>query len=77
MDEARHKKNFNSINLRDLFMDKNPKVGRWIPIFVFRALSRMLRIDLFNNPILYKHAYIIAEEPEMEFRYIKNESPTS
>jgi len=57
MDEAEHKKNFKPINLRDLFMDKNPKLGRWIPGFVFRLFSRLLRIDFFNDPILYNHGY--------------------
>ncbi len=57
MDEATHKKNFKPINLRDLFLDKNPRVGRWIPRFVFRALSRMMKIDFFNDPILYNHGY--------------------
>ncbi len=57
MDEATHKKNFKPVNLRDLFMEKNSKVGRWIPGFVFRLLSRMLRIDFFNDPILYNHGY--------------------
>jgi len=56
MDEATHKKNFKPIVLRDLFMDKNPRLGRWIPGFVYRFLSRMLRID-FMNTILYNHGY--------------------
>jgi 1-acyl-sn-glycerol-3-phosphate acyltransferase len=57
MDEATHKLNFKPINLRDLFMTKNPKVGRWIPGFVYRFLSRMLRIDFMNDHILYNHGY--------------------
>lgn len=57
MDEATHKKNFKPITLRDMFMDKNPRLGRWIPRFVFRLLSRMLRIDFFNDPLLYNHGY--------------------
>jgi len=57
MDEATHKLNFKPVNLRDLFMVKNPKVGRWIPRFVFRLLSRMLRIDFINDSILYNHGY--------------------
>lgn len=57
MDEAKHKENFKPINLRYLFMDKNPKVGRWVPPFVFSALSKMLKIDFFNDPILYNHGY--------------------
>jgi putative hemolysin len=56
MDEATHKKNFKPIILKDLFMDKNPRVGRLIPGFVYRFLSRMLRID-FMNSILYHHGY--------------------
>jgi putative hemolysin len=57
MDEATHKLNFKPVNLRDLFMTKNPKVGRWIPGFVYRFFSRMLRIDFMNDPILYNHGY--------------------
>lgn len=38
-------------------MEKNPKAARWIPGFVFRLLSRFLRIDFFNDAILYKHGY--------------------
>ena len=56
MDEATHKKNFKPIVLKDLFMDKNPKLGRLIPGFVYRFLSRILRID-FMNSILYNHGY--------------------
>lgn len=56
MDEFTHKKNFKPINIRDLFKEKNPAATRWIPGFVFRLLSRMLRID-FMNGILYEHGY--------------------
>jgi len=56
MDEATHKKNFKPIIIKDLFMDKNPKLGRWIPGFIYRFLSRILRID-FMNTILYHHGY--------------------
>ncbi len=56
MDEATHKRNFKPVNLRDLFMDKNPSLARWIPGFVYRLLSRMLRID-FMNTILYEHGH--------------------
>ena len=57
MDEATHKKNFKPIILKDLFMDKNPRIGRWIPGFIYRFFSRILRIDFMNNPILYNHGY--------------------
>jgi len=36
-------------------MDKNPRLARWIPGFVYRLLSRILRIDFMNDPILYNH----------------------
>ena len=57
MDEATHKKNFKPINIRDLFMDKNPSLARWIPGFVYRLLSRILRIDFVNDSLLYHHGY--------------------
>jgi len=57
MDEATHKKNFKPIIIRDLFMDKNPRLARWIPGFIYRLLSRILRIDFMNDPILYNHGY--------------------
>ena len=56
-EETLHKKNFKPIILRDLFMDKNPSLARWIPGFVYRLLSRILRIDFMNYPILYEHGY--------------------
>jgi len=56
-EEALHKKTFKPINIRDLFLDKNPSLARWIPGFVYRLLSRMLRIDFMNYPILYEHGY--------------------
>jgi len=37
-------------------MDKNPSLARWIPGFVYRFLSHILRID-FMNTILYHHGY--------------------
>ena len=56
MDEATHKKRFKPVSIRDLFMDKNPSLARWIPGFVYRLLSRVLRID-FMNTILYEHGF--------------------
>jgi hypothetical protein len=57
VDEATHKKYFKPINIRDLLMAKNPRLAPWIPGFVYRLLSRMLRIDFMNDPILYNHGY--------------------
>jgi 1-acyl-sn-glycerol-3-phosphate acyltransferase len=56
MDEATHKKRFKPISIKDLFIDKNPRLARWIPGFIYRLLSRMLRID-FMNIILYDHGF--------------------
>ena len=57
MDEATHKKNFKPINIKDLFMDKSPSLAPWIPGFIYRFLSKILRIDFMNDPILYHHGY--------------------
>jgi len=57
MDEATHKLKLKQISIRDLFMHKNPSLARWIPGFVYRFLSRILRIDFMNDPILYHHGY--------------------
>ncbi len=57
MDEATHKKNFNPINIKDLFMDKSPSLAPRIPGFIYRFLSKILRIDFVNDPILYHHGY--------------------
>jgi putative hemolysin len=56
MDEATYKATFKPVNIRDLFMDKNPSVGRWIPGFLYRLMSKVLRID-FMNMILYEHGF--------------------
>ncbi len=57
MDETTYKKSFKPINIRDLFMDKNPSLARWIPGFIYRLLSRILRIEFFNNSLLYHHGH--------------------
>jgi len=81
MDETTHKKHNSPSTLRDMFMDKNPKPGRWIPRFAFNLLSGILRIDFFNYPLLYEygykkdvkdHVYIFVEDPEKELSYIHN-----
>ncbi len=57
MDEEAPNKKFKPINIRDLFMDKNPSLARWLPGFIYRLLSRMLRIDFVNNTFLYYHGH--------------------
>jgi hypothetical protein len=58
MDEATHKKNFKPINIRDLFMDKNPRLARWIPGFIYRLLSRnFLHLKVLVNDLLPNESY--------------------
>ena len=59
MDEATHKKKFKPINIKDLFMDKNPAVARWIPRW-----AQLVR----------DHTYLIPEDPLKKFSYIYNEN---
>ncbi len=57
MNENTHKQNFKPISIRDLFEEKNPSLARWIPGFVYRFLSIILRIDFmitFGKSILYQ-----------------------
>lgn len=71
--EALHKKSYKSINIRDLFMDKNPALAWWIPGLVYRLLSGILRIDFMNYPIPFhtfdtrhnplKWAQLVSEQP--------------
>jgi len=57
MDEITYKKKFKPIVLRDLIMDKSPSIARWIPGFVYRYLSRILRVDFVNYSMLYPHGH--------------------
>jgi hypothetical protein len=81
MDEASHKRNFKPIVLRDLFLDKNPALGRWIPGCLFRWLLRILRIDFVNSILFHhgckkdvafvrEHVYELAEDPDNRFKYL-------
>ena len=57
MDEAIRNTNLKPINIRDLFKDKAPSLARWIPGFVYRLLSRILRIDFVNDAFLHQHGH--------------------
>jgi len=57
MDEATYKTRFKPIIIKDLFMDKNPTLARWIPRFIYRYLSRILRIDFVNDAFLWHHGH--------------------
>ena len=49
--EADKSRNFNEIDVKDLFYDKNPKLARWIPGFIYRYLRRVAHQDLINEII--------------------------
>jgi len=55
MDKETYQKNFKPIIIKDLFMDKSPSTARWIPGFVYRLISRILRLDFTNYTMLYEH----------------------
>lgn len=43
---------FKPINIKELFVAKNPGLARIMPRFVFRAIHRILHIDFINDFIL-------------------------
>ena len=49
--EADNSMSFKEIDVKDLFYDKNPKLARWIPGFVYRYLRRIAHQDLINEII--------------------------
>lgn len=49
--EAKNSSSFKEIDVKDLFYDKNPKLARWIPGFIFRYLRRVAHQDLVNELI--------------------------
>jgi len=44
------------INIREMFMGKNPKLARKLPCFVYRYINHILHIDEINE-ILAKHGH--------------------
>lgn len=59
MDEAAHKQDFKPIVIRDLFMGKNPRVGRWIPGFIYRSFFnvKVLAHDILEMFFLHNESY--------------------
>ena len=49
--EAVEKNSMKEFDVRNLFHEKNPKVARWIPGFVFRYLRKITRQDFVNEII--------------------------
>jgi len=56
MTEERNNKDFKPIDIRELFMDKNPRLARIIPGFIYRYLHRALVLDEINE-ILRLHGH--------------------
>ncbi len=50
MDKGK-KNDIREIDFKDLFYDKNPRLARWIPGFVYRYLRRIFHQDLINQII--------------------------
>jgi len=42
---------FKEIDVKELFYDKNPKLARWLPGFVYRYLRRIIHQDFVNEII--------------------------
>jgi hypothetical protein len=49
--EAEKNKNFKEIDVKELFYDKNPKLARWIPGFIYRYLRKVAHQDWINEMI--------------------------
>jgi len=49
--EADKSKNFKEVDVKDLFYDKNPKLARWVPWFIYRFLRRVAHQDWINEMI--------------------------
>lgn len=43
---------FKPINIRELFVKKNPSLAKFIPGFIYRYIHNLLHIDFFNDFIL-------------------------
>lgn len=43
--------NFKEIDVKELFYDKNPKLARWLPGFIYRYLRKVIHQDFVNEII--------------------------
>ena len=49
--EADNSSNYKEIDVKELFYDKNPKLARWIPGFIYRYLRKVAHQDWVNEMI--------------------------
>lgn len=49
--EADKSRSFKEIDVKDLFYEKNPKLARWIPGFIYRYLRKIAHQDFVNEII--------------------------
>ncbi len=49
--EADKSRSFKEIDVKDLFYDKNPKLARWVPGFLYGYLRRVAHQDFVNEII--------------------------
>jgi len=49
--EAENNMNFKEVDVKELFYDKNPKLARWIPGFIYSYLRRVAHQDWINEMI--------------------------
>jgi putative hemolysin len=49
--EADKSTSFKEIDVKDLFYNKNPKLARWVPGFIYRYLRRVAHQDFVNETI--------------------------
>jgi 1-acyl-sn-glycerol-3-phosphate acyltransferase len=49
--EANNSRSFKEIDVKELFYDKNPKMARWIPGFIYSYLRRVAHQDWINEMI--------------------------
>ncbi|MEJ2005401.1 MAG: hypothetical protein P8X57_10640 [Cyclobacteriaceae bacterium] len=49
--ETDKSRSIKEIDVKDLFYDKNPKLARWIPGFIYGYLRRVSHQDLINEII--------------------------
>ena len=49
--EADKSTSFKEIDVKDLFYEKNPKLARWVPGFIYSYLRRVARQDFVNEMI--------------------------
>ena len=58
------------INVKRMFHEKNPKLAKWIPGFIYRYLKRIIHQDFYNEVIrdfghIRGHAFSVAIIPAL------------